>query len=46
VCACFLPGTDILFCSGLDFTPSTKDKRTFSDDTPVIIVGHGLTGGS
>ncbi|VDB82928.1 unnamed protein product [Peniophora sp. CBMAI 1063] len=31
---------------GLDFTPPRSAGRTFSDDTPVIVVLHGLTGGS
>jgi predicted alpha/beta-fold hydrolase len=31
--------------SGLDFTPSTQDTRTYAEDAPVIVVMHGLTGG-
>jgi predicted alpha/beta-fold hydrolase len=33
------------FDSALDFCPSTKDARRFKDDTPVVVVLHGLTGG-
>ncbi|KZS89895.1 AB-hydrolase YheT [Sistotremastrum niveocremeum HHB9708] len=30
---------------GLDFTPLTKEK-TLPDDTPIVVILHGLTGGS
>jgi predicted alpha/beta-fold hydrolase len=33
------------FDSALDFCPSTKDARRSKDDTPVVVVLHGLTGG-
>jgi hypothetical protein len=29
----------------LDFTPPPSEGRAFADDTPVIVVMHGLTGG-
>lgn len=31
--------------SGLDFTPPAQE-RTLKDDTPIVVVLHGLTGGS
>ena len=31
---------------GLDMTPTTDQDPSLPDDTPIIVVQHGLTGGS
>ena len=31
---------------GLDMTPPTRDAQDLPDDTPIVVVQHGLTGGS
>lgn len=31
---------------GLDFTPTKEDAPDLSDKTPIVVVQHGLTGGS
>lgn len=31
---------------GLDETPISKDASDLSPDTPIVVVQHGLTGGS